>query len=119
MPNVALMQADQNRIITINGNHYDVSTLSTEGQKLVALLNEAQNEVQRLDIRRELLQASQQQLLSLLKPLLPAPHQPSPDSKSKAYGNASNSIPTTPITPADDQPAPFPENLPEAFRAQP
>ncbi len=112
------MQADQIPSITINGSHYEVSQLSQEGKKLVALLTEAQNELERLDVRRELLQASQQHLLSLLKPLLPAPIQPTANQGSKVLGKASDVIPTTPVTPPDTNPAPFPKNLPEAFKAQ-
>lgn len=112
------MQADQNKTLTINGTHYDISQLSPEGQKLVALLNEAQNELSRLEIRRELLQAGQQHLLNLLKPQLTKQIQPISSQAVNVFGKASNTIPTTPVTPPDGQPAPFPENLPEAFRAQ-
>ena len=115
----AQMQADPNTILTINGAQYDGSQLPPEGKKLVALLQEAQNEIARLEIRRELLQASQQQLLNLLKPLLPEPNQGTNPPAVKVLGEASATIPTTPVTPPDEQPAPFPENLPEAFRARP
>lgn len=113
------MQADSNTIITINGAQYNISQLTAEGQKLVALLQEAQNELGRLEVRRELLQASQQQLLNLLKPLLPEPIPTSNVPTVQALGEPSVTIPTTPVTPPDEQPAPFPENLPEAFRANP
>lgn len=119
MPQATLMQAGQNPSFTINGAHYDVSQLSHEGQKLVALLNEAQNELGCLDIRRELLQASQQHLLSLLKPLLRAPIQQTNEPAVKVLGKASETIPSTTVTPPNEQPAPFPENLPDAFRAKP
>jgi len=113
------MQPDPNTILTINGSQYDITQLPAEGQRLVILLKEAQNELGRLEIRRELLQASQQQLLTLLKPQLPAPIQTTNRSAMKVLGEASTTIPTTPVTPPDEQPAPFPENLPEAFRAKP
>ena len=113
------MQTDSNTILSINGAQYDITQLPAEGQKLVVLLKEAQNEIDRLEIRRELLQASQQQLLNLLKPQLPHPIQATNPQAVKVLGEASATIPTTPVTPPDEQPAPFPENLPEAFRAKP
>ena len=113
------MPADPNTLFTLNGAQYDITQLPAEGQKLVALLKEAQNELGRLEIRRELLQASQQQLLNLLKPLLPTPIQETNNRAMNALGEASETLPTTPVTPPNGQPAPFPENLPEAFRAKP
>ena len=113
------MQDEPNTLFTLNGAQYDITQLPAEGQKLVALLKEAQNELGRLEIRRELLQASQQQLINLLKPLLPEPNQGTNPQAVRVLGEASTTIPTTPVTPPDEQPAPFPENLPEAFRAKP
>ena len=112
------MQDEPNTLFTLNGAQYDITQLPAEGQKLVALLKEAQNELGRLEIRRELLQASQQQLINLLKPLLPEPNQGTNPQTVRVLGEASTTIPTTPVIPPDEQPAPFPENLPEAFRAK-
>ena len=112
------MQTDQNPILTINGARYDVSQLAPEGEKLVALLTEAQNELGRLDIRKELLQASQKQLLSVLKPLLPAPLPQANATAATVLGKASDFIPTTPVTEPTEQPAPFPETLPDEIRAR-
>ena len=71
------------------------------------------DELNRLDIRRELFQSSQQHWL--LKPILVLrPHQRTLERR----GLHGLYIPA-PVTPPDGQPAPFPENLPEAFRAKP
>ena len=112
------MSSTANQLLTINGAHYDVSQLPPEGQKLLSLLTEAQSELTRLETRRELLQASQQQLLSLIKPLLPAPLPNPNETAATVLGKASETIPTTPVTEPDEQPAPFPENLPDAFQAR-
>ena len=113
------MQTEQNNVFTLNGTTYDITKLPPEGQKLVGLLKAAQDELSSLDIRRELLQSSQQHLLSLLKPLLISSTTATGTGAVKILGKASDTIPTTPVTPPDEQPAPFPENLPEAFRAKP
>ena len=112
------MQAGQQEILNLNGAQYNVSQLSTQGQRLLLLLKEAQNEIGRLDIRLQLLQASQQHLVSLLTPLLPEPIQQTSTQKSKVRGEASETIPSTPAAPPAEQPAAFPENLPETFRAE-
>ena len=112
------MQTEQNNVFTLNGTTYDITKLPPEGQKLVGLLKAAQDELSRLDIRRELLQSSQQHLLSLLKPLLVSSTTATGTGAVKILGKASDTIPTTSVTPPDEQPAPLPENLPEAFRAK-
>ena len=48
------MQTEPNTLFTLNGTTYDITKLPAEGQKLVGLLKAAQNELSRLDIRREL-----------------------------------------------------------------
>ena len=113
------MPAEQESTFTINGIAYNAKQLSPEGHQLLALINEAQNELSRLDVQRKLLQASQQHLLGLLTPLLPTPTRSSTDTARNVLGQASGIIPTTPVTPPEEQPAPFPENLPDMFRAQP
>ena len=113
------MQNEQNNLFTLNGTTYDITQLPPEGQKLVGLLKAAQDELNRLDIRRELFQSSQQHLLSLLKPILVHATTPTDTGAAKVFGKASPNIPPTPVTPPDGQPAPFPENLPETFRARP
>ncbi|MBM5809016.1 MAG: hypothetical protein FJ051_04225, partial [Cyanobacteria bacterium M_surface_9_m1_291] len=57
----------------LNGVDYDTASLSAEGQRLVALLNQAHAEQTRLQGQLVLMQAAQQQLLEQLKPLLAAP----------------------------------------------
>ena len=47
--------------------------LPPEGQRILSLLSEAQNELTRLESRKALLQAAQKQLIGQLKPLLPPP----------------------------------------------
>ena len=106
-------------IFNLNGANYDGNQLPPEGQKVLALLNEAQAELARLETRKALVQAAQQQLINQLKPLLPPPIPSQPAGAMGILGHASDQIPTTPVEKPDEEPAPFPDNIPEAIRATP
>ena len=112
------MSSTANQLLTVNGANYDISQLPPEGQKLLSLLTEAQSELTRLETRKELLLASQQQLLSGLKPLLPAPLPNPNETAATVLGKASDFIPTTSVTEPTEQPASFPETLPDEIRAR-
>ena len=105
-------------LFTLNGANYDSSQLPPEGQQLLGLLTEAQNELTRLENRKALLQAAQQQLISQLKPLLPPPIPSQPAGAVGILGRASKEIPTTPVEMPEEEPAPFPDNIPEEIRAK-
>ncbi|KZR78322.1 hypothetical protein [Prochlorococcus marinus] len=102
----------------LNGASYDSSQLSPEGKQLFGLLAEAQNELARLENRKSLLLAAQQKLINDLKALLPAPITLQPDGADKILGKASDEIPTTTVEKPKDEPAPFPDNIPEEIRAK-
>ena len=110
------MTASQATTFRLNGVDYVAADLSAEGQRLVALLNQAQQEIARLQGQLALIQAGQQQVLEQLKPLLPAP---APSNGGPAVlGQASAQIPTTPVEQPAEEPAPFPDNIPDAIRAR-
>lgn len=108
----------------LNGVDYATADLSAEGQRLVALLNQAQKELTRLQGQIALIQAGQKQLLSQLRPLLPAPASSStpptattPTTAPAMLGMASEQIPTTPVEKPDQEPDPLPDTIPDAIRA--
>lgn len=113
------MSATSGNLFGLNGANYDANQLSAEGQQLLSLLNDAQNEMARIETRKALLQAAQQQLISQLKPLLPPPISSQPDGADGILGQASKEIPTTPAQKPEEEPAPFPKNIPEEIRATP
>lgn len=112
------MSATPGNLFTLNGANYDGNQLPPEGQQLLALLTEAQNELTRIETRKALLQAAQQQLISQLKPLLPPPIPSQPAGAVGILGRASEEIPTTPVEKPEEEPAPFPEDIPEAIRVK-
>ena len=113
------MSATPGQLFTLNGANYDGSQLPPEGQQVLTLLTEAQNELARLETRKALLQAAQQQLINQLKPLLPPPIPSQPAGAVGILGRASKEIPTTPVEKPEEEPAPFPDNIPEEIRAKP
>ena len=116
---IQAMSATPGNLFGLNGANYDANQLSPEGQQLLILLNDAQNELARLETRKALLQAAQQQLIGQLKPLLPPPISNQPDGASGILGKASKEIPSTPAQKPEEEPAPFPDNIPEEIRAKP
>ena len=96
---------------TINGTNYDGKLLAPEGQQLLALLNEAQNELTRLETQKALLKSAQQQLITQLKPFLPAPTSNKTQNTAKILGMASDEIPTTPVRQPESEPAELPNNI--------
>lgn len=109
------MSASPSQPFNLNGVTYDASQLPPAGQHLFQLIQEAQAELTRLETRKALLQAAQQQLISQLKPLLPATAPG--DTGMVILGQASETIPTTPSLKPDHQPSPLPDSLPAAIRA--
>ncbi len=106
-------------LITINGENYDADQLSSDGQRLLSLISEAQNELARLETQQALLKAAQQQLIQQLKPLLP-PILPKPAASGAQgiLGEASDTIPTTSVEKPDKEPSPLPDEMPESVRAK-
>jgi hypothetical protein len=111
------MSATPSHVFNLNGANYDSNQLPPEGQQLMALLREAQAELNQLEIRKALLQAAQQQLIGKLKPLLPAPIPTQPDGAVGILGHCSDQIPTTPAERPSEEPAPFPSSVPEHISA--
>lgn len=111
------MNATPSQPFTLNGANYDGSQLPPEGQRVLGLLNEAQAELARLETRKALLQAAQQQLISQLKPLLPDPIPSQRVGAVGILGHASDQIPTTPVEKPAEEPAPLPDNIPDEIRA--
>lgn len=110
------MSATPENLFNLNGAIYDGTKLSPEGKQLLGLLNEAQNELSRLENRKALLQAAQQQLINQLKPLLPPL---TPDETAGALnilGHASKEIPTTPAEKPEEQASQFPVDTPEQIK---
>ena len=106
------MSAAPGNVFNLNGVAYDGSKLPPEGHQLLGLLNEAQNELSRLENRKVLLQAAQIQLIRQLTPLLPPPIPTQQAGASGIQGHASQDIPTTPVEKPENEPAPFPDNHP-------
>jgi hypothetical protein len=120
-PPDAAMSATPSSLFNLNGVNYDASQLPAEGQRLLALLGQAQAELARLDTQQQLIKAARQQLINELKPLLPSPVGQPPVSGSgpAILGQASDRIPTTPVEQPSQEPAPLPDNLPpELIRQQ-
>ena len=115
----AAMSTPQGNRFNLNGNEYDINALPAEGQRLLALLGEAQKELESLETRATLIQSARQQLISELKPLLPVPCTNKPAGAVGILGHASDQIPTTPVNEPSDELASFPDNLPEEIRAKP
>lgn len=92
------MTVTSNSLITINGTNYESSQLSPQGQRLLALLNEAQKELHGLEIRKELLIASQQHILEQLKPLLKEPVSNEKSGFDSSVGRPSDTTSNTPLT---------------------
>ncbi|KZR66194.1 MULTISPECIES: hypothetical protein [Prochlorococcus] len=111
------MVTEPSQVFNLNGANYDSNKLSTEGQKIMLLLKESQNELGRIENQKALFQAAQQQLISQLKPLLPPPISSQPADAVGIFGSASDQIPTTPVDKPDEEPAPFPDNIPADIRA--
>jgi len=112
------MVTEPSQVFNLNGANYDSSKLSTEGQQILKLLTEAQNELLRLENHKALIEAGQQQLIQQLKPLLTDPVNSKPAGTSGILGCASDQIPTTPVEKPEEEPAPFPINIPEEIRAK-
>ena len=112
------MSTPPGQLFTLNGMNYDSSQLPPEGKRLLALLTEAQTQSSQLETRKALLQAAQQQLISQLKPLLPATAPGPANTTSAILGQASNEIPTTPADKPDQEPSPLPDSLPAEIRAE-
>ena len=113
------MSTPSGHVFTINGTNFDSSQLSPEGQQLLALLTESQNELVRLETRKALLQAAQQQLITQLKPLLPVSEVSQPNTGLGVLGTASTEIPTTPVEKPNSEPAVFPDSISDEIRAKP
>jgi len=112
------MPTTQGNLFTLNGAQYDGNHLPKEGKHLLGLITEAQNELIRLETRKALLQAAQQQLINQLKPLMPSPIHSQPPDTVGIIGSASMEIPTTPVEKPDKHPASLPDNLPEAIKSK-
>lgn len=112
------MSGTLDRTFNLNGKIYDGNQLSQEGQQLFALLKEAQNEIVRLDIQKALLQASQQHLISQLKPILPEPVSNENKFNQEIISEASETIPTTTSAQPEEKLAPFPNHIPTTIIAK-
>ena len=111
------MSSPSGHVFNLNGIDYDSTQLSSEGKQVFALLQEAQSELNQLDVRKALLQAAQQQLIGKLKPLLPAPIPSQPDGAVGILGHGSDQIPTTTVERPSEEPASFPSSIPEQISA--
>lgn len=112
------MSANTSTTFNFNGAEYDSNQLSPQGRQLLTLIHEAQNELVRLETRKDLINAAQKQLVSQLKPLLPQPIPSQPAGTLGVQGRASAEIPTTPVEEPKEEPVPLPDNLPAAIKPQ-
>ena len=110
------MMTLSSNIFNFNGRDYDKTKLPQEGQDLLDLIHEAQQEISRIDRQRSLIQAGKQHLITQLKPLLNNA-QVDISTTTDVIGDASREIPTTSVKEPDEEPAPFPENLPSQIKA--
>ena len=113
------MVKEASQVFNLNGANYYISQLSPEGQQIIELITEAQDELRRLENQKALLQVAQQQLIKQLKPLLANPIDSQPYGANGTLGCASDQIPTTPVEKPEEEPAPFPDNIPDEIRAKP
>jgi hypothetical protein len=109
------MAVNPGTTITINGITYDTSQLPPQAQPLIALLLELQGQMKQIETRKTIVQLAQQQLLSQLNPMLPAP-QPQANAPV-VLGRPSAEIPVTPTQKPAAEPSPFPETIPPEIRA--
>ena len=110
------MNATPGNIFNLNGVTYDRNEMLPEGHQLLGLLSEAQTELKRIENRKALLKAAQQQLIRQLKPLLPPPIPTQADKASVILGRASQEIPNTSVKKPEIEPAPIPEDIPRDLR---
>lgn len=103
-------------IFTLNGSQYDSSQLPKEGQQLLSLINETQNQLNQLETKKILMQAAQQQLIEQLKPYLQRANAKNPVGQLGILGTASLEMPTTPTIKPIESPSPFPDNIPSEIR---
>lgn len=100
----------------LNGVNYSVDDLTDAGRKTLNLLNDAQNELEKLENMKLLNQAAQQHLINQLKQMLPSPVDNRLQTEQVILGKPSNIVPQTEIEESSLSPAPFPENLPEIIK---
>lgn len=112
------MSTNLENVFRLNENTYDGTRLTAEGKQLLVLINESQNELNRLDTQLQLIQAAKQHLINQLKPLLPKPEPSQPVGANGILGHASDQIPTTSVEQPAEEPVPFPENLPIDIRTE-
>lgn len=112
------MSTIQDNLFTLNGAQYDSNHLPTDGKQIYGLLNEAQNEMKKLETRKALLIAAQQHLINQLKPLLPAPIVSQTQDAGITMGRTSTEIPTSPTEKPVKEPVPLPDNLPEMIKSK-
>lgn len=111
------MQTDSPSSFDLNGSVYDTNKLTPEGKRLIALITEAQTEMGRIDTKKTLMQAAQQQLITQLKPLLPEPETVKHET-IQILGQASSEIPTTSVNQPNQNPEPLPKNTPASIKNQ-
>ena len=110
------MELNKNSIFTINENKYEANKLTPEGQRLLSLIDQTQSEIKRLDIQKTLMQSAQQNLIDQLKRILPPPLQDQ-NKPPIILGEASNEIPSTGAIKPEQQPDPFPTDIPESLKS--
>lgn len=106
----------KSNVFNLNGKDYDKNKLPPEGQNLLDLIHESQQELARIDRQRSLIQAGQQHLIAQLKPLL-TNAQANITGATDVIGHASREIPTTAVDEPAEKPAPFPNILPDSIKA--
>ena len=108
------MSSMPDQSFSLNGATYHRSQLSPEGCQLLDLLTEARAELGRLDVRKSLIQAAEQQLIQQIKCLVESiPNQP--PKVLSVLGAASQTIPTSDVVRPEEQPAPIPKAIPLEF----
>ena len=102
-------------VLTINGDEYQCSDISSDGLEVLSLLLDCQDQLKRHETKKSLLIAAREQLLRQLGPFLPPPKRLL--GANQIHGEASTEIPTTSSEQPNQKPPPLPEDIPERIRA--
>ena len=113
------MSAPTENVFNLNGNNYDSSKLPPEGQRILSLLSEAQNELTRLESRKAPTSGCPETTDRTTQTTAATTGYQPTGWKRTSAGPRLQEIPTTPVKKPEQEPAPFPDTIPNEIRAQP
>lgn len=98
-------------IFNLNGVEYQIDKLTSQGKKLLELLSDVQNDLNRIENQKLILQSAQKELIDQLKAILPASTANRPMYDTSILGKCSKEVPITPAIPPEEEVAEFPSAM--------